>query len=247
MNKTVILDLDGTLYFGDRAAPEAVSACEILKKRGYRLVFLTNNSTKTRLEIKKKLVDLGFPVNSLNEIYTSSYAMAVHLHNTKINNVYLLGSKGLGSELHEKGVICVDSSSIPQAVVVGLKTDFCYKDIAEAMGIIEKNRVNIYTCNLDKNFPIGGGEKRPGINALVSALVGSLSHNADVKIIGKPSSYMLQLIAEQFTLTPDDMCVVGDSEESDIAMANNYGCASFLTGHRGLTLEITNQIVERLG
>lgn len=50
----------------------------MLRGMGKRLVFVTNNSTKSRAGYLKKFLDLGLKVQA-EEIYSSSYAAAAYL------------------------------------------------------------------------------------------------------------------------------------------------------------------------
>ncbi|MBD3843116.1 MAG: TIGR01457 family HAD-type hydrolase, partial [Campylobacterales bacterium] len=75
MNKTVIFDLDGTIYFGENIANEALKCINTLIENDFSVLFLTNNSTKTRAEINSKLNNLGIMTDK-SKIYSSSYAAA---------------------------------------------------------------------------------------------------------------------------------------------------------------------------
>ena len=57
---TLAFDLDGTLYNGDKAVDGAPEVLKQLKNKGYRLLYLTNNSSKNEIELKNKLVRLGY-------------------------------------------------------------------------------------------------------------------------------------------------------------------------------------------
>ena len=68
LNKIMLflLDLDGTVYLGDRPIPGAVDFINVLKRRGCRYVFLTNNSSKSLDEYLDKISGMGFPVSGEN-------------------------------------------------------------------------------------------------------------------------------------------------------------------------------------
>ncbi|NIQ56035.1 MAG: hydrolase, partial [Gemmatimonadetes bacterium] len=44
----VVCDLDGVVYLGDEAVPGAGQALAALTAAGHRLLFCTNNSSRTR-------------------------------------------------------------------------------------------------------------------------------------------------------------------------------------------------------
>ena len=69
--KAVLFDLDGTLYYGDKAADGAVDTVRAMRERGLRVFFLTNNSTRMREQICRKLNGMDIPC-SCDGIYGSA-------------------------------------------------------------------------------------------------------------------------------------------------------------------------------
>ena len=59
--KAILLDLDGTVYYGSRLIKGADQAVEYFRDHGIRVLFLTNNSTKTRKQIQEKLTITPLP------------------------------------------------------------------------------------------------------------------------------------------------------------------------------------------
>jgi len=56
---TWMFDCDGVLWHGDRPVEGAVEVLDTLRKRGKRLLFVTNNATKSRRSYKSKFDQLG--------------------------------------------------------------------------------------------------------------------------------------------------------------------------------------------
>jgi hydroxymethylpyrimidine pyrophosphatase-like HAD family hydrolase len=56
-----LFDCDGVLWSGDHLFPGTVETLEMLRSNGKQVVFVTNNSTKSRADYKKKLEKLGIP------------------------------------------------------------------------------------------------------------------------------------------------------------------------------------------
>jgi len=240
MSRAVIFDLDGTIYYGDELALYAQEVVSHLQSDGYEIIFFTNNSTKTRQEIFEKLISLGLDV-SLNKIYTSAYASALYMASQGVKKVFLIGSEGFKQELYLQGVEIV-SPLEAEVVLIGMDTTFTYETIAQALLAVE-NGAKIVASNVDKNFPVEGGILRPGCNAIVASLLGSCDAQLNF-IVGKPNSYLLEIIVQDFNLNSKKICVVGDSLESDIAMADNYGCQSILVSYDGVNLHDVERIVK---
>ena len=51
-------------------------------------------------------------------------------------------------------------------------------------------------------------------------------------MIGKPGTYMLDFICETYGLKNEELIMIGDTYETDIAMAKEKGCPSILIGSR---------------
>ncbi|MEM0217810.1 MAG: hypothetical protein QXM73_03550, partial [Candidatus Nezhaarchaeales archaeon] len=73
--KGLIVDLDGSVYIGDKPINGVPEALGELKRRGIKILFLTNNATKTPQEYQQKLESMGIRV-TLDEIFTSSMIAA---------------------------------------------------------------------------------------------------------------------------------------------------------------------------
>lgn len=224
MNKAIIFDLDGTIYFENSLAPFVRETLTYLEENNYEIIFFTNNSTKSRNNILEKLVNLGIKTN-ISRVYTSSFATAKYLSENSINKVYLIGSDDFCNELNSFNVSIVSEQEC-EAVVVGLDTSLNYEKITKAL-IAINNGAKLIASNVDPNFPIKDGLLKPGANAIVQAIIGCSGKKVDY-IVGKPNTYLLESIVNDFNLDKDNIWVVGDGIESDIAMANNYGCKSFL-------------------
>ena len=97
MIKLFAFDLDGTLYLGEKAVPGAVELIQYLIK-DYQVVYFTNNSTKTRQQIRDKLKRLNIP-SEINQIYTSSSATVAYLREAGLDNLYVIGSHEFRSEV----------------------------------------------------------------------------------------------------------------------------------------------------
>ena len=76
--ETFIFDCDGVIWKGDSLIEGVPETLEMLRAMGKRLIFVTNNSTKSRAGYTKKFESLGLTVNP-EEIFSSSFAAAAYL------------------------------------------------------------------------------------------------------------------------------------------------------------------------
>lgn len=241
MIKLLAFDLDGTLYIGDRAIPGAVEL--VRRLRGdHRVVYFTNNSTRTNGEIREKLAGLGFACEQ-GEVYTSASATAVYLREARLDNIYLIGSPGLRAEIEAQGRQVVGAAAA-RHLVVGLDPDFNYQKLSQALTVLS-GKGKFIACNEDMTFPAGPERRLPGCGPLVAALAAAARRRPDF-VVGKPNTYMLDRIAADWRVKPGEIMVVGDSFESDIAMALKYHSPAVLLGGRRHKTRGVRQI-KRLG
>lgn len=217
-------DLDGTVYNGNTAIKGARDAVASLADLNYKIFYFTNNSAKTRQQIVNKLNRLGFPAKPQNT-YCTSDAILTYLLERKLKSVYLIGSEDLKNELLARNIRIKKSSRV-SAVAVGLDASFDYSKIIIALEAIN-NGAKLVVANTDPSYPIANNRRLPGCGAMVGAIVGATSHAPDF-IIGKPNTYMLELLCRDHNILPAEICIVGDSPHSDIKMAGNFNCRSIL-------------------
>lgn len=224
MIKGIAFDLDGTLYYGDNVIEGAVDTVADLINLDYQIFYFTNNSAKTRRQIVSKLNRLGFPAKPRNT-YCVSYAILKYLLEKNLGAICLIGSDDLKEELSASNVKIENSSQV-SAIVVGLDRFFDYSRISMALEAIN-NGAKLIVANLDPSYPIENNKRLPGCGAMVGAIVGATLHAPDF-VVGKPNTYMLELLCKEHNLSPVEICVVGDDPESDIKMAANLRCQSIL-------------------
>jgi len=99
-----ILDCDGVLWRGNKPIPGVADSLHLLRKLNKQLIFVSNNSTKTRNQLQQKITSFGIQCNK-EEVFGSAYATAVYLSSINFQKkVYIVGEKSIGIELDEVGI-----------------------------------------------------------------------------------------------------------------------------------------------
>lgn len=222
--KAVLFDLDGTVYYGNQMIEKADRVVERFREIGKRVYCMTNNSTKSRQQICEKLAGMGLMFQK-EQIYTSGYAAALYARERGYKSVYVFGTESLKEEFEELGI---KASEAAEVVVVGYDMEFNYQKLTDALQAALQADT-IIACNKEKYYPGEGAKRMPGCGAMVGALEGSLGRTADY-VIGKPNPLLLDVICTQQKLRKEEILVVGDTYESDIQMAQDYGCQSIYIG-----------------
>lgn len=70
-----VFDVDGVLCRGETLIPRADETIDRLRRGGKRVIFISNNSTKSRDEYIAKFTRLGIPVTA-DDLVLSTYATA---------------------------------------------------------------------------------------------------------------------------------------------------------------------------
>ncbi|MDY6896200.1 MAG: HAD family hydrolase, partial [Thermotogota bacterium] len=76
--KLFVLDIDGTFYVSQKLVNGALKFSTLLKRQNKKLVFLTNNSNKSKKEYLQEFDALNYPIKE-NEIYTAGIAAAEYI------------------------------------------------------------------------------------------------------------------------------------------------------------------------
>ncbi|KAF8071377.1 PGLP2 [Scenedesmus sp. PABB004] len=117
--RTLVLDCDGVLWRGSHVIPGAIETLAALRGAGRRLLFLTNNSSKSRAQYVEKFRALGVQV-AADEVVSSSYAAAAYLASVGFGTpalqpgkrVLLLGTGGTRDELLGAGLEVVEPEQL---------------------------------------------------------------------------------------------------------------------------------------
>ena len=233
----VIFDLDGTIYLGERALPGAVETCAELRRRGNRLLFMSNKPLEPRRAYAAKLTRLGIPASTgrcdhlgLCVGRATWPARRPHLR------LYVVGEENLQAELRACGLTLVDelSEQDPRevidvqgidAVVVAFDRTLDYRKLNTAYQALRAGP-RFFATNYDKTCPMPNGAI-PDAGATIAALEHITGRKLEL-VAGKPSTADRASGAERLGLPPGRCLMVGDRLETDIRMGQEAGMVTAL-------------------
>lgn len=211
--KGYFIDLDGTMYKGKAKIPAAPRFINRLRETGQRLLFVTNNSTKSPEDVATNLTDNHDIKTSADEVYTTAMATADYLNqvaDSKHRLVYVVGESGLKDALVGAGFIMTETN--PDYVVVGLDYDVTYHKLELAVLNVRSGSTFIGT-NADSNLPNERGMV-PGAGSLVK-LVEYATQTKPI-MIGKPERIIMDMALQCSGLKRDEVVMVGDNYNTDV-------------------------------
>ncbi len=237
------LDMDGTIYLGNRWIDGARDFLEAVEKAGKQYVFLTNNSSKNPQAYVEKLGRMGLDVDT-SKIVTSGQATIAYLKKEfQGRKVYLLGNELLRKEFLQEG-ICLDEE-MPEVVVVGFDTTLTYAKMCRVCDLVREGLPYIST-HPDYNCPTETGFI-PDAGAIHAFIYASAFRYPD-HIVGKPNGDIMDYLAARAGVSKEETAMVGDRLYTDVAAGVNNGYTGILvlSGEAGMKDVETSEILPHL-
>ena len=212
--KAFALDMDGTVYLGEKLLPGAAELVEYLRQSDKKFIFLTNNSSQSAAYYVEKLNRLGLAVNEA-DIFTSGEATALYLREAypDLNKVDLYGTPALEAEFRRFGFVL--SGADAGAVVLGFDTTLTYDKLWRLCDAV-RSGLPYFATHPDLNCPIEGG-MMPDIGAVIAFVAASTGRQPDA-VIGKPSPVIVAALERRFGLQAQEIAMAGDRLYTDIAL-----------------------------
>jgi len=217
-----LIDLDGVLYRGDLPIDGASAAIVRLRCSGRRVLFMTNNSSRTPKQVAQKLSSLGIRA-APGEVVSSALATADLLTSRGGGTAFVVGEVGLLNALADAGLVILDGEpECADYVVVGWDRGVDYAKFRTASLLVQRG-AHLVATNADVSYPAPDG-LWPGAGALLSVITSTTGVEAEV--VGKPNAPVYQTALRN--AGGGRPLVVGDRLDTDIAGAQALGWDSLL-------------------
>ncbi len=216
--KGLLLDIDGVLVDAGRAVPGGPEALRALASEGipYRLV--SNSSQRSRRALAMRLLSMGYSVDH-EEIFTPAVAAARFLV-SKRASAYLAVREEAKEDFQEVGVR--EDDRRPRYVVLG--------DMGEDVTYGRLNRILRFLLGGSQLIALGRTRiwRAPDGPALDVGPFVALFEEATGKqalVFGKPEPGIFLEACRAMALRPQDVAMVGDDADVDVAAAKRAGVA----------------------
>ena len=219
--KLYVFDMDGTIYLGENVFPFAVTYIKRLRAEGRRVLFFTNNASKSPKFYLDRLSRMGFEPGD-DEIMTSGDVTIRFLKEKRPGrSVYLLGTSLLQNSFAEAGIELSDNADI---VVSSFDTELTYAKLERACTLIRGGAEYLCT-HPDFNCPTENGFI-PDSGAIAAAITASTG--VKPRYFGKPYADTAEMIFSYTGVEANDACIFGDRLYTDIALGKNSGMTAVL-------------------
>ncbi len=225
------LDMDGTVYLGEKWIEGARDFLEAVENAGKTYVFLTNNSSKSPESYLEKLERMGLKAGP-ERIVTSGMVTISYLKaHFPGKRVYLLGNELLKEEFAQEGILLDEQA--PEVVTVGFDTTLTYEKLCRVCDLVREGLPYIST-HPDYNCPTENGFV-PDVGAIHAFIHASAFRYPD-HIVGKPSGDIMDYLRERAGVLKEETAMVGDRLYTDVAAGVNNGYTGILvlSGEAGM-------------
>lgn len=223
--KGFLIDLDGTAFLGEVVIKEALDFVNKCQEKGIKVLFITNNASKTSEKISFKMQNMGYQITA-DDLLTSAQITALKLTEKK-GGIYVLGSDTLVQELSKRSLEVYTKLNSKQDqeliksiknVVVGYSQETCYEELAVASLVLQNENSYLYGTNKDLKIPTHLGIL-PGNGSIIELL--EKVNQKEAVIFGKPSNFMIAEALKQINCSKEEVCLIGDNYHTDILGAIN--------------------------
>ncbi len=216
-----LLDLDGTVYLSGTPIGNMLETLSTLRSMGKRLIYLTNNSSKTEDEYVKMLTLGGF-FGEGDAVFSSATAAIGYLSaEQKGKKVHLLATPAVMKRFEDAGVILDENEPDICLMAYDMTLDFA--------------KMKLFNENLHRDtlYMVTHGDfvcptkdiSMPDVGSFIKMFEATSGRVPDI-VCGKPDKIMAEEI-ERFTgVSRDKLCMVGDRLYTDIRFGNNNGIST---------------------
>lgn len=228
-----VLDMDGTIYLGDRLFPFTPAFLKAVRQVGKEYLFFTNNSSKNARMYAEKLTRMGIEgIGEEDVCISNEVAIRYVLEHYENPRVFALGTPALIENFKRRG-IAIDEEN-PNLMVLGFDTTLCYERLSRFCQFV-RDGVDYIGVNPDYNCPMDEGKFIPDCGSIARLIEASTGRFPE--FFGKPSRHTLNYIIERTGLPAKEIAFVGDRLYTDIAVAEGTEATSVLVLSGEGTLE----------
>lgn len=226
-----VFDLDGTVYLDEELLPGALETITAIRRVDCQVLYMTNKPLERPAGYAALLTRLGLPT-SPDEVVSSLDSLVGYLTTRYSGDAVLCVSEPLVEDLlAEAGfeILSPEQATSADVVVVSFDRTFDYRKLHAAYRAV-RTGARLVATNPDPFCPTRDGGL-PDCAAMLAAIETCTGAKAEA-IVGKPSEQMADELLRRLRYPPDQVLLVGDRLQTDVAMARRAGMAAALVGRQ---------------
>lgn len=216
--EAIFFDIDGTLTIDNTLIPGVQKLLYELNKRHFNYFFLSNNSSKSKLDYVEKFRNLDVEI-SCDDIILSTDGLVRYLKEEKYSNVFMFGTKSFREELESFNI--KHESQNPELIVLAYDTELTYEKLQKTCELINAG-VSYIATHSDLVCPTSKGDI-PDIG-LILEMIHKTTNVAPKKIFGKPNKQMIEFVLKDRNIDVTKAVMIGDRIYTDYALSQAINC-----------------------
>ena len=218
--KLFLLDMDGTIYLDDQLFPGVLEFLALVKERGGRAVFMTNNSSRGIDDYLLKLKRLGIEAAASDFVTSTDATIEVLQREYPGARLYVLGTQSFQEQLLQAGIRLTDQADDSADILLAaFDRELNYRKLEDACRLLTRD-IPFLATNPDWVCPVSFGFV-PDCGSICEMLWRATGKRP--RIIGKPQPEMVELALKRSGFRKEETLVIGDRLYTDIACGLNAG------------------------
>lgn len=222
----IILDVDGTVILASKVLDGASETLDILRNRGYKLVFCTQQNQDSDRKLSDRLNAAGLQIYEQEIVSAGTVAVDYLAQNHRGSQVYVVGADSIRDRLSLAGlkVLADRNGETAEVVLVATDPDVNLTRLSVAAEAVRRG-ADFYVTSLDRGEPMAD-RIIPGPGSLALAIAYTAGRRPVV--LGKPSPAMVAAVRDRLQLPSSSIAVVGDQPAQDVRLGRFLGATTVL-------------------
>ena len=215
-----LLDMDGTIYIGDRLFDGVPEFLRHVRAMGGRYLFLTNNSSRGVEGYMEKMRRLGIETEKSDYLTSVDVSIAALQKERPGKKCYVFGTRSFYAQLESAGIPVTDRPDPDVDILLcGFDRELTFQKLEDACILLNRG-AEFWATNPDWVCPTWYGSV-PDCGSVCRML--TTATGREPTVIGKPRPQMALLAMERTGFSPEQTVLLGDRLYTDVACGVNAG------------------------
>ena len=224
--KAILFDLDGVFYEGATPVKGAVEALKWVRENNIPYLFITNTTSRNRLDLVAKLYEMGITAD-IDHILTPAVAAVAWLQAHKKSNIALFVPNAIHPEfLRFTGTKKTADQPVDGLVIGDLGKQWTYDKLNKAFRLLMNEPHPVFIALGMTRY----WQADDGLRLDVAPFAMALQHASQVQaiVLGKPSADYYRAALRMLKTKPADTVIIGDDLYTDIEGGQQLGMRGIL-------------------